>query len=223
MKKVLLALAAAAGLMLTAQTASAQFFIGGSLGITTTTMRDTEDGTTQSGFSFKISPEAGYMFTDRMGAGGTITFQSGFPYIGSFDANDLKGLITAGLGVESDLGNTNRQSRSRVLGFNFAPYFRYVLIDTRRFSLFADAVLGYGSYTMQSQTGDGGWRDASKVGLLQVLARPGFSMKLDPHFSVVGHIGSLGLQSMSSNGENMTRFGIDLDSYNLSLGVIYIL
>lgn len=222
MKKVLLALAAAAGLMLTAQTANAQFFIGGSLGVTTTTMRDTEDGTTQSGFSFKISPEAGYMFTDRMGAGGTITFQSGFPYIGSFNINDLKGLISAGLGVESDLGTARGEARNRVLGFNFAPYFRYVLIDTRRFSLFADAVLGYGSYTMQSNAGNG-WRDASKIGLLQVLARPGFSMKLDPHFSVVGHIGSLGLQSMSSNGENMTRFGIDMDSYNLSLGVIYIL
>lgn len=222
MKKVLLALAAAAGLMLTAQTASAQFFIGGSLGITTTTMRDTEDGTTQSGFSFKISPEAGYMFTDRMGAGGTITFQSGFPYIGSFNINDLKGLISAGLGVESDLGTARGEARNRVLGFNFAPYFRYVLIDTRRFSLFADAVLGYGSYTMQANAGNG-WRDASKIGLLQVLARPGFSMKLDPHFSVVGHIGSFGLQNMSSEGMTMTRFGLDMDSYNLSLGVIYIL
>lgn len=222
MKKVLLALAAAAGLMLTAQTASAQFFIGGSLGITTTTMRDTEDGTTQSGFSFKISPEAGYMFTDRMGAGGTITFQSGFPYIGSFNINDLKGLISAGLGVESDLGTGRGEARNRVLGFNFAPYFRYVLIDTRRFSLFADAVLGYGSYTMQTNAGNG-WRDASKIGLLQVLARPGFSMKLDPHFSVVGHIGSFGLQNMSSEGMTMTRFGLDMDSYNLSLGVIYIL
>lgn len=224
MKKLFFVLAASALMMLASTTAKAQLYFGGSIGFTTSSMKT--EGNTTSGVSFKLAPEVGYQFNDRMAAGGTISFQRGLATLGSFDMNDLKGLITAAAGTETDLGNTPNNGANRFNVFRMAPYFRFHIIETRRFNLFVDGVVAYSSVTQQNKANNA-WTDANKFGMFEVGARPGFMLKFDGgHFAVIGHLGNLGFQSVSrTNGASasISRFGLDVDANNLSLGFIYML
>lgn len=217
MKKTFFALAAVAAMLFTAQNASAQLYFGGSVGFTSTTSIRGNNKT--SGMSYKLSPEIGYQITDRIAVGGTITIQRGLPYLGSFDTNDLKGFITAGASTGVDLQADN----ARYNGFRIAPYFRYVLVDTRRFDLFVDAVIAYGSLSSQFKDNNNVWQDNGKYSLMEFCARPGFRIKFDGgRFSVVGRLGSLGYQLLKQTDTNqvnsISRFGLDVDTNNIMLG-----
>ena len=217
MKKTIIALAAAACMMFAAQTASAQLYFGGSLGFTTTSV--TAGTTTNSGTSFKISPEIGYQINDRIAVGGVITIQRGLPYMGSFDPNDLKGFGTAYASMQVD---QNDMGGNRFNGYRFAPYFRYIFVDTRRFDLFVDATIAYGSLSQQTRDNNNIWQDGGKFNLLEIAARPGFRLKFDGgRFSIVGRLGSLGYQSLKVAGrtdQKISRFGLDVDTNNIMLG-----
>jgi len=215
MKKTFFALAAAAAMLFAAQNASAQLYFGGSVGFTSTTLVNGNNKT--SGSSYKLSPEIGYQINDRIAVGGTVTIQRGLPYLGSFDTNDLKGFITAAGSASVDL----RADNSRFNGFRIAPYFRYVLVDTRRFDLFVDAVIAYGSLSSQVKDGNNVWQDGGKYNLLEFCARPGFRLKFDGgRFSIVGRLGSLGYQTLSqaNTTTKLNRFGLDVDTNNIMLG-----
>lgn len=215
MKKTFFALAAAAAMLFAAQNASAQLYFGGSLGFTSTTLVNGNNKT--SGSSYKLSPEIGYQINDRIAVGGTVTIQRGLPYLGSFDTNDLKGFITAAGSSAMDLQADN----TRYNGFRIAPYFRYVIVDTRRFDLFVDAVIAYGSLSAQNKDGNNVWQDGGKYNLLEFCARPGFRLKFDGgRFSIVGRLGSLGYQTLSqaNTTTKINRFGLDVDTNNIMLG-----
>ena len=215
MKKTFFALAAAAAMLFAAQNANAQLYFGGSLGFTSTTLVNGNNKT--SGSSYKLSPEIGYQINDRIAVGGTVTIQRGLPYLGSFDTNDLKGFITAAGSSAMDLQADN----TRYNGFRIAPYFRYVIVDTRRFDLFVDAVVAYGSLSAQNKDGNNVWQDGGKYNLLEFCARPGFRLKFDGgRFSIVGRLGSLGYQTLSqaNTTTKINRFGLDVDTNNIMLG-----
>lgn len=215
MKKTFFALAAVAAMLFTAQNASAQLYFGGSVGFTSTTLVNGTNKT--SGMSYKLSPEIGYQINDRIAVGGTVTIQRGLPYLGSFDTNDLKGFITAAGSTAMDLQADN----TRYNGFRIAPYFRYIIVDTRRFDLFVDAVIAYGSLSAQNKDRNNVWQDGGKYNLLEFCARPGFRLKFDGgRFSIVGRLGSLGYQSLSqaNTTTKLNRFGLDVDTNNIMLG-----
>jgi hypothetical protein len=234
MKKLLFVLAAAAGMFLAAQTASAQLYFGGSLGFTTSNQKTPNgDGTftNTSGASFKISPEIGYMFSKRMGVGGVITIQQGIPILGTTDPNDYKGFIGGQVSQQMDLNGAAATAAAggtggfRLSGFRIAPYFRYVIVESRRFNLFVDGAFAYGSLTRKVERTPGAWVDAGKQNVIEIGARPGFIVKFDQHFSIIGRLGSLGFTSISNPDVQggTTRFGLDVDSNNLSLGFLYYL
>lgn len=217
MKKAIITLAAAACMMFAAKTASAQVYFGGSIGFTTTIV--TAGNTTNNGSSYKFSPEVGYQINDKIAVGGVITIQRGLPYLGSFDMNDLKGFGTAYASMQAD---QNDMGGNRFNGIRFAPYFRWIFVDTRRFDLFLDATFAYGNLSQQFRDNNNTWQDGQKFHLLEIAARPGFRLKFDGgRFSIVGRLGSLGYQNLRLAGrtdQKISRLGLDMDTNNIMLG-----
>lgn len=222
MKKILILAAAAAMMLAGAQTAKAQLYFGGSLGYSTTSVKDAA-GNSTSGSSFKFMPEVGFRINDRMAVGGTVGYMQGFGALGSADPNDYKALILTAGGSASDMASRN----NRMSGFRFAPYFRFTIINGRRFDLFVDGGFAFTSATTTSLNGNV-WQKTGSNSVIEVGVKPGFLIKFDSHFSVIGRLGNLGIQSLSNkdaNGNtiagNTTRAGFDLDSNNILLGFVY--
>ena len=229
MKKLTVLLSAALCMLLFSLPARAQLYFGGSIGLTSSTLRyGVDDDKPDSGISFKFAPEVGYKITDHIAAGASISFQRGLPYFGNLDTSDLNSVLNTGVGTESDLGLGGNNSNRRFTGFCFAPYFRYVIVDSRRFSLFVDAVPAFSSFKMEKKTNDK-WESNDNYSVFEIGARPGFVFKLDSkHFAIVGYLGNLGFQSMTNSNPdnekiNLSRFGLSLDSNHLSLGFTYTL
>lgn len=237
MKKIFFA-AAAAFMMLMSINANAQLYFGGSVAFTTTSWDDglNQANSKTSGASFKVMPEVGFRINDRMAVGGTVGYMHGLAALGSFNPNDYKGLALAYAGIQGDgLSTTNNQgvlqgNATKVDGVRFAPYFRFSIVNTRRFDLFVDGVIGYSAIKTQRLNAQNAWVDGPSYGLLEFGARPGFLVKFDGHFSIMAHVGSLGYQGLTSTTVNpdnskttstINRFGLDVDSYNIMLGFVY--
>lgn len=236
MKKIIFA-AAAALMMLIGTKANAQLYFGGSVAFSTTTWNDGQNqaNSITSGTSFKFMPEVGFRINDRMAVGGTVGYMHGLAALGSLNPNDYKGMLLARAGMRGDqLSATNANGQNvggqRVDGIRFAPYFRFSIVNSRRFDLFVDGVIGYSSISTQNLNAQNAWVEGPKYGLLEFGARPGFLVKFDGHFSIMAHIGSLGYQNISTtriNPDNsrttstIGRFGLDVDSANIMLGFIY--
>lgn len=105
MKKLILTLSA---LVSFAIGASAQFYVGG----TTNFAILASGGATTVGFG--LSPEAGYMFNEKIGVGGAVN-----------------------LSISGGSGNT-------VFGLNVAPYFRCVFAEAGKVKFFGDAIVPLG-------------------------------------------------------------------------------
>lgn len=223
MKKLFFVLAASACMMFAAKTAHAQLYFGGSVGFTTTSLTIGAEDSKTTGTSFKLAPEVGFQLNDKMAVGGNVTFQRGLPFMGALDPNDLKSIMTAAIGTESDLGNTGGDGSQRWSGIRMAPYFRYFLFDSNRFDVFVDAIAGYGTFKQEYKV-SGSWQEVedSKFNILEIGGRPGFRLKFDNgRFAIVGHLGTLGFQRISlasSANTGVSRFGFDLDTYNILLG-----
>lgn len=224
MKKLAIVLAAAA-FMLSAATANAQLYFGGSLGYTTTSQRqpvvnNPGQFTTTSGSSFRFIPEVGYKINSKMAVGGRIGYGTGAASFGDIDPNgDF--FQTAINEMQNDLGNANNITTS----FTFAPYFRFVIFDGRRLSFFVEATTVYGNMSTKWKDGQGVWQDGGKLTMFELGAKPGFSLNFDNHFSVVGHLGFLGFQSLSNaqTDASVSRFGASMSTSGLTLGFIYTL
>ena len=236
MKKIVFA-AAAALMMLIGTKANAQLYFGGSVAFSTTTWNDGQNqaNSITSGTSFKLMPEIGFRINDRMAVGGTVGYMHGLAALGSLNPNDYKGILLAYAGMQGDgLSATNAQGVNvggrKVDGIRFAPYFRFSIVNSRRFDLFVDGVIGYSSISTQQLNAQNNWVDGPKYGLIEFGARPGFLVKFDGHFSIMAHVGSFGYQNISTtrvNADNsrttstIGRFGLDVDSANIMLGFIY--
>lgn len=219
MKKVLFLLAAAAMMLVTGQNAKAQLYAGGSFGYSTTTLSNT-NGASVSGSSYKLLPEAGYKLNDKMAVGGSIGLIRGYAALGSFDPGDLKGFLNMAMGAASDYSNLDRH----VSCIRIAPYFRYILFNTRHIDLFVDAGLALGLVSISQKDDDTGlWQSIPGVTAFEIAARPGFAYNLDKNIAIVGHLGSLGFQSLSQKDTNIkaTRLGLDMDTNNILIGFEY--
>ncbi|MBO4314622.1 MAG: porin family protein [Prevotella sp.] len=114
MKKVMMTLIAAVMTM----AASAQVYVGGSVGIASV-----KNGNADAETTYKFVPEIGYSFSDELALGVALGYQKG--------ACDL---INGGIGTDVDTEL-----------FSVNPYLRYTFLNTKYVNAFVDGGLGYGS------------------------------------------------------------------------------
>ena len=219
MKKLVFVFAAAACMLLSAATAKAQLYFGGSVGFASTTVKSQNgnNDNSRTGSSYKLVPEVGFKISDRIAVGGRIGYGNGANTFADIDPNG--NLATAMNEMGNDVGNRN----TRTTNFTFAPYARFTIVDGRRFSIFVDGVLTYGMQKSESKDGQGVWQDAGKMSCLELGAKPGFMIDLGSHFAVIGHLGFAGFQSISDPDTDWsaTRIGTALSTNNLTVGFIY--
>ena len=136
MKKLFITIAFVAATMF----ASAQLYVGGSLGFSTQTGKDelkTDDQTITTDdpkqFAFTFAPEVGFMFADNMGVGMSLNFDF-------WRAKQKDDDVTY-------------SSKKTTIGF--APYFRYVFAEVDNFKFYADAKINY-SLTTPKDKVEGG-------------------------------------------------------------------
>lgn len=205
--------------------ASAQFYVGGSFGVTSSKIDFGE--TDQKGTSFKILPEVGYQFSDRWAFGTSIGFMKGYAALGSFDPSDLKALATAVVSTVADI-TSDDMLNADIKTFRIAPYVRYSLLRSERFELFVDGIFAYNMLKVSGEAdtslGGGGSVEADeKVTGFEICVRPGASFALTDHFKLTAKIGSLGYQQLKLKDSDfkLNRFGLDVDGSNLLLGLQY--
>lgn len=115
MKKILLL----AVVMFASLNASAQFYVGGSVGF-----GSVKQGGGDSEFTFKILPELGYQLNDQWAVGATLGYQKG----------------------ACDIGSVNFNQNVTTEVFIISPYARYTAFDWDQVSLFFDGGISFGSY-----------------------------------------------------------------------------
>ena len=127
MKKLFITIAFVAAAMF----ASAQLYVGGSLGMATQSGKyKFESGSTTvetdmpKTFSFTFAPEAGFMFADNMGVGLKLGFGMG--------------KRTSKDGTDPVITTTRKTTE-----IGFMPYFRYVFAEVDNFKFYADAQVAY--------------------------------------------------------------------------------
>lgn len=224
MKKIFALIAVAAGMLFAAQTASAQLYFGGAVSFTSTTQKTpaaisaTGQDQTTSGSSICFIPEVGYKINDNIAVGGRIGYGTGAAAFGDIDPNSAD-FGTAVNEMQNDIQNANNLTTS----ITFAPYFRYYIYNGRRFSFFAEAVVVYGSMNTKAKDAQGVWQDGAKWSMFELGAKPGFSLNLDNHFAVIGHLGLIGFQSLKNarTDQSVSRVGMALSTNSLTIGFVY--
>ena len=137
MKKLFITLAFVAATMF----ASAQFYVGGSLGVGMNTGKDefkTDNLTITTDwpkeFSFTFAPSLGFMFNDNMGVGVDLLF--------GLDQQKQK--------------DDDYTATFKTTNIGFAPYFRYVFAEVDNFKFYADAKVSYLMSTPKGKIESGG-------------------------------------------------------------------
>ena len=83
----------------------AQFYIGGSLGYTSTKVSN--NGNEQSGSSFKIMPEIGYCLNEKVSLGVQAGYAHGYAAFGSLTATDIQSAINVIASGYADISEEN--------------------------------------------------------------------------------------------------------------------
>lgn len=234
MKKILVLLVV---LLACVTTACAQFYVGGTLGFTSTKVEG------QSGTSYKIIPDFGYQLNDNMSAGIQIGYSHGLAAFGSLTVTDIKQGLSSMISGAVDINNDQMKLNS----FTVSPYFRYNLVEFDKARLFVEAYVGYHNISAKvSAAAMGGnfdfddygdfddddfdfddddidYGDSEKTTLnaFEVGIRPGISLQVSDKVDVVCKMGALGYVKAKEKESKMSisRFGLDFDTYNLLLGV----
>ncbi|MBQ6063490.1 MAG: porin family protein [Prevotella sp.] len=115
MKKVMMTLIAAVMTM----AASAQVYVGGSVGIASV-----KNGNADAETTYKILPEIGYSFNDELAVGVSLGYQKG-----------SCSLLKSSFGQDVD-----------TKAFLVSPYVRYTFLNTKYVNAFVDGGLGFASY-----------------------------------------------------------------------------
>ncbi len=194
MKKVIMTLAFAAAAVVGA---NAQFLIGGNVGFEydkTENVTTTEDKT----IGFEIAPKLGYQLNENMSVGAYVGF--------GYTKNDWKNTV-AGVTTKGDTKTTN---------FNIAPYFRYNCLNFGKFTVAAEAQLGFG----YSKTAD-----VSKTTAFGIQVVPFLVYNLNENWSIEAGLNFLDLgftyaKTSDESGAGLpdqktTDFGIGVDADNI--------
>ena len=237
MKKVVLfAVSAFAALAM-----SAQVYVGGSLGFSSSSLKITDGMDKLSGSSFQIRPEVGYKLDDKMALGIELGYTQGVPTFGNISYSDFKGALSSVASAATDIvGGKNFGILSgtsvKISGLAVAPYFRYNFVSNKYFDLFAELRIGYTGAKAKMQ----GWDETTgektgdadlKLNIFEAGIRPGIAVKVTDKINLTAKLGNLGYQNMSVNLEDMlgkgapkpklNRFGLNLDANNIVFGLSY--
>lgn len=196
--------------------ASAQVYVGGSLGFTSS--KQSHGGIDQDGTSFKILPEIGYQLDDDISIGLSIGYSHGYAAFGSITVTDFKALMNTAISTSVDINEDNYKLNS----FTFAPYVRYNFAHLGKANLFFEGSVGYTNVKADDTpriNGAGGGEQ--KIDVIEIALRPGVSFQLSDNISLIAKLGSVGFMQAKEKETDMklTRFGLDLDSYNLLFGM----
>lgn len=194
--------------------ASAQVYVGGSLGFTSSKVD--QGGHDQDGSSYKFIPEIGYQLDDDLAVGLQIGYAHGYASFGSLNVTDVKALMNTVVSTNADLNEDDMKLNS----FTIAPYLRYNVLKFDRVKFFIEGGVGYTSIKTDQAPAQFGGNEA-KLNLLEISFRPGVSIDLSSNISLMAKIGSLGYMEAKEkeSDQKLTRFGLDIDTYNLLFGL----
>lgn len=192
--------------------ANAQFYLGGSLGFTSTKNAveyNYEGNKTKfdaTNTNFNIAPEIGYKFDDKMAVGLSIGFTTG---------------------KEGDIEDKDASLKANA--FTIQPYFRYTFVKWNKVSLFADVELGlaFGKVTNEYIEESVTYSSDTKVNDFHIAIVPGVAYQASDAISVVAKLGN-GLGYWSSTikpndniKQTASEFGLDVNTLGLTIGVYY--
>lgn len=209
--------------------ASAQFYVGGSLGFTSSKYSEGAEDGALSGVSYKILPEIGYQYAENLSFGVSFGYVKGFPAMGALDASDYRAILTAAIGTAADISSGDLLGIN-LKSFRVAPYARYTFMKFDRIEFFVDGMLGVNMINTSGDVSD--FLDEyseelpegeQKVLGLEVGIRPGMSVTLSPRLKLIAKAGTFGYQrlSVSDSDTTISRFGLEMDSNNLVFGAVY--
>lgn len=226
MKKVIaVAVAALLGISAFAQVGIS---VGGSFGFTYSSLkRNGLKG--MDGVSFKFVPEVGFRLMDNLTVGASVGYIHGYAALGSFNMNDFRSLLNLGIGTASDL-YLNKDNGQVMNAVTFSPFARFTFLQTKWVDLFVEGGPGYNLVIVKheeyDEVNDESYISRDKVNIFEFAVRPGIALNLGDQFKITAKLGSLGWQMASvkeGSGSTYTlnRIGLDVDSFNLLLGVSY--
>lgn len=95
--------------------------------------------------------------------------------------------------------------------FAFVPYARFTFLNTKIIRVFLDMVMGVSTSKVKHADSETGF---------EIGAKPGLSIKLDHHFSVITKVGFAGYRN-DFHGHSGEGFGVDFNTENISIGLEY--
>ena len=198
-------------------TANAQFYVGGSFGFTSTSIKDGE-----SGSSFKIIPDLGYQVDEDLSVGIQLGYSHGLATFGSLTTTDVKSVLSTVAGAYTDINMDDM----KLNGFTIAPYVRYNVIKTGGLTVFLEGYFGYNSISTDetpSMGDDEGPGDKATLNAFDLGIRPGLSYNLAGNFDLVCKFGAFGYMSAKEkeSDQSISRVGLSFDTYNLLFGFQY--
>ena len=214
-----------------AMTASAQVYVGGQIGFTSSSVKIVSDGESISGTSFKILPEVGYKLNDKWAVGIQIGYSQGITSFGTFDVNDLRSLTNTAVGAAFDVVGDSKLTDVTLNSFRVAPYARFTFLKAGNFDFFLEGGVAYTNIKAKNLTKIVPLPEDPSINALEIGIRPGITFNINQHAQVVAKIGNLGYQfarvNLGSDASNagikpsLNRFGLEVDGDDLSLGFNY--
>ena len=113
------------------------------------------------------------------------------------------------IGYQNDkVKGVNGMSES---AFSIAPYARYTFSKLGKVNLFVDGGIGFTSASKAD------WTE------INIGFTPGLAVNLTDNLSFVSHIGFIGWDQYNPDGDdnNISKFGLSLDSMDLTFGLYY--
>lgn len=218
MKKILLAVLLLTGIS-AMQAQESKFYVGGTFGFTWSKMK-TDEGS-QSGASVKVMPEVGYNLSDKWSLGVSLGYSHGYAAFGGIDFNDLKSIVNA---VASTAADVAADDYAKLNSFRFAPYARYNFWQTGKLKFFLEGSLGYIHVGMNGGDGLEDRMGGDPVlNVVELNIRPGLSFDASKKITLTAKVGSLGFihGKEKESGMTLNRFGFDVDTFNILLGMNY--
>ena len=217
MKRIILTVLLLTG-MSAMQAQESKFYVGGTLGFTWSKLKS--DDTSTSGASVKVMPEVGYNLSDKWALGVSLGYSHGYAAFGGIDFNDLKSIANA---VASTAADVASDGTAKLNSFRFAPYARYNFWQTGKLKFFLEGSLGYIHVGMTGDALEDRLGEDPVLNVVELNIRPGLSFDASKKITLVAKVGSLGFihGKEKESGTKLNRFGFDMDTYNILLGMNY--
>ncbi len=191
-----------------AQLSQGMISVGGSLNLTLSNHKNTQNSTTVNGPSksqFLISPSIEYFLSDRFSLGGGLSY---------YTSN------------EKDYPTDNHLSEKASI-FSITPFARMYFSMGEKVSLFGQGSIGFGfgKYTSAYKYGNTITSTESKMTNFELGVRPGFQYLVSGKLALEATFGFVGFTSNKSNNKEFTdsSFQIDFSPATLALGIRFFL